>query len=200
MNDFFRWALCAIIPYLLGSVSFGILLSRRQGHDIRKEGSHNTGASNALRVVGVKTGLLTFLCDVMKAALAVLLGIWLKGQYGGMLAGLMVIVGHNWPIFFQFQGGKGIACSCAVLVLNFPIPGLIAIVLCLAVIALTRYISLGSMVMLVSYCVILLFTMAIWPYGVWALLLTMIGIGRHHANIQRLLRGQENKINFKKKG
>ena len=195
-----KWVLCVLVPYLLGSISFGILYSRQKGHDIRSEGSHNTGASNALRVVGVKTGLLTFVSDVLKAVLAVLFGKWLLGEYGGMLAGLFVIVGHNWPVFFQFKGGKGIACSCAVLVLNFPLYGAIAIGLCLVVIAVTRFISLGSITMLVSFAVIVLVFKPFFPYGVWAVLIALLGIWRHRTNIDRLIHGKENKISFQKKG
>ena len=194
-----KWALCAIVPYLLGSISFGVLYAKRQGVDIRKEGSHNTGATNALRVLGVKTGMLTFVSDVLKAVLAICFGKWLLGEYGGMLAGLFVILGHNWPVFFQFKGGKGVACSCAVLVLNFPLYGAIAIGLCLLVIVLTRYISLGSITMLVSFAVIVLIMKPFFPYGAWALLIALIGVWRHRTNIQRLLKGEENKFSFHKK-
>ena len=194
-----KYLVTALVAYLLGSISFGILYARRKGHDIRQEGSKNTGASNALRVVGVKTGLLTFVSDVLKAVLSVLLGQWLLGENGGMLAGLFVIVGHNWPVFFQFKGGKGIACSTAVLVLNFPLYGAIAILLCIAVIALTRFISLGSMTMLVSFALMVLIREPFIPTGIWAVLVAAMGIWRHRSNIQRLLQGKENKINFKKK-
>ena len=192
-----RYIICAVIAYLLGSISSGILLTRNSGHDIRKEGSGNTGASNALRVFGVRTGLITFICDILKAVAAVLIGKALAGEYGGMLSGLFVIIGHNWPVFFGFKGGKGIACSCAVVLLNFPIPGAIAIALCIAAIALTRYISVGSMLLLVSYAVILCFTKPFWPHGVWAIVLAVMAIARHHGNIRRLLNGTENKLSFK---
>ena len=133
-----RYIICAAAAYLLGSISFGILLTKNSGHDIRKEGSGNTGASNALRVFGLRTGLVTFICDILKAVISVLLGKALSGEYGGMLAGLFVIIGHNWPLFFGFKGGKGISCSCAVVLLNFPGPGAIAIAICIAAIAITR--------------------------------------------------------------
>ena len=195
-----KWVLCVLVPYLLGSISFGVLYARRKGHDIRAEGSHNTGASNALRVVGVKTGLMTFVSDVLKAVLAILFGKCLLGEYGGLLAGLFVVIGHNWPVFFQFRGGKGIACSCAVLVLNYPLYGAIAIGLCLLVIALTRFISLGSLTMLVSFAIMILIFKPFFPYGLWAILIALLGIWRHRSNIQRLLQGKENKISFQKKG
>ena len=194
-----RYIICAAAAYLLGSISFGILLTKNSGHDIRKEGSGNTGASNALRVFGLRTGLVTFICDILKAVIAVLLGKALAGEYGGMLAGLFVIIGHNWPLFFGFKGGKGISCSCAVVLLNFPGPGAIAIAICIAAIAITRYISVGSMLLLVSYAVILCATRPFWPHGVWAIVLAVMAVARHHGNIRRLLNGTENKLSFKKK-
>ena len=194
-----RYIICAAAAYLLGSISFGILLTKNSGHDIRKEGSGNTGASNALRVFGLRTGLVTFICDILKAVIAVLLGKALAGEYGGMLAGLFVIIGHNWPLFFGFKGGKGISCSCAVVLLNFPGPGAIAIAICIAAIAITRYISVGSMLLLISYAVILCVTRPFWPHGVWAIVLAVMAVARHHGNIRRLLNGTENKLSFKKK-
>ena len=117
-----------------------------------------------------------------------------------LLMGLFVVIGHNWPVFFQFKGGKGIACSCAVLVLNYPLYGAIAIGLCLLVIALTRFISLGSLTMLVSFAILVLIFKPFFPYGLWAILIALLGIWRHRSNIQRLLQGKENKISFQKKG
>ena len=151
-------------------------------------------------MVGVKTGLMTFVSDVLKAVIAILFGKWLLGEYGGLLAGLFVVIGHNWPVFFQFKGGKGIACSCAVLVLNYPLYGAIAIGLCLLVIAVTRFISLGSLTMLVSFAIMILIFKPFFPYGLWAILIALLGIWRHRSNIQRLLQGKENKISFQKKG
>ena len=194
-----RYILCAVIGYLLGSISTGILIAGKAGHDIRSEGSRNTGASNALRVLGLKGGALTFLGDFLKAAAAVLLGLWIGGKNGGLLAGLFVVLGHNWPVFFGFQGGKGIACSTAVLLILFPWQGAVAALICLAVIYFTRYISLGSMTMLAVFFVLMLFTQPFWPTAVWALALLCLGVYRHRSNIERLKNGTENKIGQKAK-
>ncbi len=192
-----KTALCVIVPYLLGSVSFGILVGRKNGHDIRNEGSRNTGASNVLRSVGIKAAAVTFFGDFLKAALAVLFGRWLLGSDdGAMLAGLFAVIGHNWPVFFSFRGGKGIACSTAVLLLTFPWQGAVAAVLCLIVIAVFKYISVGSLTMLTSFAVLLLLTENFWPAGVWALLLAAMAFYRHRANLVRLKQGTENKISF----
>ena len=115
----FKYLLSAVIAYLLGSISTGILVSKKAGRDIRQEGSKNTGASNALRVLGLKGGALVFVGDFLKASLAVIIGRLIAGENGGMIGGLFVVLGHNWPVFFGFKGGKGIACSTAVLLLMF---------------------------------------------------------------------------------
>lgn len=193
------YLLCAVIGYLLGSISTGILVAGKAGHDIRAEGSHNTGASNALRVLGLKGGALTFLGDFVKAALAVIAGLLIAGQIGGMIAGLAVVIGHNWPVFFGFQGGKGIACSTAVLLILFPWQGAVAAVLCLLVIYLWRYISVGSLTLLTVFAVLLLVTQPFWPQGVWALALLALGVYRHRTNLQRLKNGTENKIGHRAK-
>ena len=195
----FALAVCALVGYLLGSISTGILVAEKSGHNIRQEGSHNTGASNALRVLGLKGGAITFLGDFLKAAIAVLAGKWIAGVYGGMVGGLFVVIGHNWPILFDFKGGKGIACSTAVLPLLFPWQGLVAILLCLLVIWRTRYISLGSLTMLSVFFLLILVTQPFWPFAVWALVLLALGVYRHRSNIERLKNGTENKIGQKAK-
>lgn len=194
-----RYLLCALIGYLLGSISTGILISQKAGHNLRQEGSHNTGASNALRVLGIKGGAATFLGDFLKAAVSVVAGLLIAGQYGGMIAGLFVILGHNWPVFFDFQGGKGIACSTAVLLILFPWQGAVAALLCLLVIYLWRYISVGSLTMLTAFFLLILFTQPFWPYAVWALILMALGFYRHRSNLERLKNGTENKIGQKAK-
>ncbi|MBR1585034.1 MAG: glycerol-3-phosphate 1-O-acyltransferase PlsY [Clostridia bacterium] len=194
-----RYLLCALIAYLLGSISTGILIAGKSGHDIRKEGSHNTGASNALRILGLKGGALTFLGDFLKAALAVTAGLLIAQRNGGLIAGLFVVLGHNWPVFFGFQGGKGIACSTAVLLILYPWQGAAAALICLAVIAVTKYISVGSLTMLTVFFILLIFTEPFWPVAVWALVLLILGVYRHRGNIERLRNGTENKIGQKPK-
>lgn len=195
----FKYILVAVATYLLGSFSTGILVANKLGHDIRSEGSKNTGASNALRVLGLKGGAIVFLGDFIKATVAVCLGHLLLGIHGAMTAGLFVVLGHNWPVFFGFKGGKGIACSAAIVLLTFWWQGLVAILLCLMVIYITRYISLGSLTMLFVFCLLVAFTCGLWPYGVWAFVLLALGIWRHRSNIRRLKNGTENKIGQKAK-
>ncbi len=207
MRNILLSVLVAVVAYLLGCFSTGLTVSNAKGVDIRSKGSKNTGASNVLRVMGLKSGLVTFIGDFLKATLACWLGsILLPGvtfgvdRFGMMLAGVFAVVGHNWPVFYGFKGGKGVACSAAVILFVNPLWGGISIVICVAVIALTRFISLGSMTMLLCYMVLM--CVAFW--GQWAaclftVILFAMCVWRHRANIQRLLNGTENKIGQKVK-
>lgn len=190
------------IAYLLGSISTGLLVAKiHHGPNLREVGSKNTGASNVLRTMGLKSGLITFAGDCGKAALACGIGYWTLGQYGAMLAGLMVILGHNWPVFFQFKGGKGVASSCGVMLVCFPIPALISYVVAISIIAATRFISLGSMCMLTAFAILVsVFFSGGDPVVIlWAVLLAALCILRHRTNIGRLIHGTENKLGQKVK-
>lgn len=207
MHDILLSLLIAVLAYLLGCFSTGITIANAKGVDIRAKGSKNTGASNVLRVLGLKSGLMTFLGDFFKAALACLIG-WLllpEGafgvpRFGAILAGLFSILGHNWPVFYHFKGGKGVACSAAVVFFVDPLWGILAIVLCLIVIATTRFISLGSMTMLLAYMVFMCAAYwGEWVVCAFTLILCVLCVWRHRTNIQRLLSGTENKIGQKAK-
>ena len=201
MAEAWKYLLTALLAYLLGSIATGILVTRAgHGPDLHQVGSKSTGASNVQRTMGWSSGILTFLGDALKAVLACEIGWHLTGSlYGAMLAGLFVTLGHNWPCFFRFQGGKGVACSCGIMIVCFPIPALICFALTVLIIALTRYISVGSMSMLVSFSLIV----NLWYSGgdmwiiLWTILLALLCIWRHRANIGRLMRGEENKLGKK---
>ncbi len=195
----------AAIAYLLGCISTGLLIARGTGVNLRQEGSKNTGASNVLRVLGLKKGLLTFLGDFLKAILACWAGsLLLPGSpfgipgFGSMLGGLFVVLGHNWPVFFGFQGGKGVACSAAVIFFVNPLLGILSILICVGVISLTKFISLGSMVMLLCYAILMNIThWGQWFPCLWSIVLFGLCVYRHRTNIQRLVNGTENKIGQK---
>lgn len=198
----FLYVLVAVVAYLLGSISTGLIVAKlHHGPNLREVGSKNTGASNVLRTMGLRNGLITFVGDCGKAALACGIGWWTLGQYGALLAGLMVILGHNWPVFFQFRGGKGVASSCGVMLVCFPIPALISYVVAIAIIAATKFISLGSMCMLTLFSVLV----SVFYSGgdviviLWAVLLAALCLLRHRTNIGRLLHGCENRLSLKKK-
>jgi len=188
----------ALIGYLLGSISTGILYSRYfLGKDVRTAGSKNAGASNMLRVHGFVPGLITFTGDCVKAIIAVVAGRLLGGQEGAMIAGLFAVLGHNWPVFFSFKGGKGIACCSAVFILCYPVWGILSVVLCLLTIWIWRYISLGSLCMTAFYALFLVLFEGIWPVGAWGIILMLLAFYRHRGNISRLLHGTERKIGEK---
>lgn len=202
MSTTFTYILIAVIAYLLGSFSTGLFVAKISGGpNLREVGSKNTGASNVLRTMGLKKGLVTFVGDCLKSLVACLIGRWLGGQYGAMLAGLMVILGHNWPVFFQFRGGKGVASSCGLMLVCFPIPAIISYLVAIALIATTKFISVGSMAMLTLYglLVIILHANGDWVIIAWAVVLAALCILRHRTNILRLVKGEENKIGHKVK-
>lgn len=191
--------LCAAIGYALGCISTGLLLSKHHQIDIRALGSKSSGATNMTRVMGPKLGFLTFFGDFGKAALAVVLGYAIQGMYGALLSGLFVVLGHNWPITYHFKGGKGVACSIAILLFLAPVEALIAGIFGILAIVLTQYVSLGSLVFLLASAIIVPFTKGLWPMGLWVILLFLIAAYRHRANIGRLMRGEESKLSVKKK-
>lgn len=200
MNDVLKYLLIAVLSYLLGSFSTGLTVAKvTHGPNLREVGSKNTGATNALRTMGLKRGLLTFVGDVSKALLSCLIGYLLMKQPGVMLAGLMVILGHNWPVFYQFKGGKGAACSCAVMLCTFPIPAFISYVVAILVIVVTKFVSLGSIVLMLLFALLVsIFNWGNWLAIGWALVLALLCVYRHKTNIVRLIHGEENKFSIKK--
>ena len=196
-----NYVIIAVIAYLLGSISFGMIVAKiKGGPNLREVGSKNTGATNVLRVMGVKTGFLVFGLDILKALIACIIGRCWMGLNGAMVAGLAVVIGHNWPCFFQFKGGKGVASTLAVMLLTFPLPAFICYVVAIALVLYTRYVSLGSITLAILFAAMVIATnWANWLVIVWVLIISGLLIWRHHANIGRLLKGNENKLSFKKK-
>ena len=196
-----NYVIIAVIAYLLGSISFGMIVAKLAGGpNLREVGSKNTGATNVLRVMGLKIGLIVFVLDILKALIACIIGrVWL-GLNGAMLAGLAVVIGHNWPCFFQFKGGKGVASTLAVMLLTFPIPAIICYVVAIVLIASTKYVSLGSITLAALFAILVIATnWANCLVILWVLIIADLLIWRHHANIGRLLHGTENKLGSKKK-
>jgi len=183
--------------YLLGSVSFSILIARWvKGIDIRQHGSGNAGATNTLRVLGKGPAAVVFLLDVAKGIAAVLLGKWLgDGQvWVQVLCGAAAITGHNWPIWFRFKGGKGIATTIGVMATIAFWPALIAGVIAIAAVAVTRYVSLGSLIF-VTLLPVFILVLSMPRALFWAsLLIWAYAIIRHRTNIVKLIRGEEHKL------
>lgn len=215
-------ALTAIIAYLIGSISGAILISRSvDGNDIRTKGSKNAGTTNMLRVYGKKAAVFTLLIDVLKGVAAVAIGTavdyltvknmtvtgvgtaYLLGNIK-YIASIFVMLGHDFPIYFGFKGGKGVATGLgALLMIDYKV-ALIVLAAALLIMVTTRYVSLGSVSAAVIYpCVAAAFMAGSGNfnivYFVSALILCILIIAKHHTNIKRLLSGTENKLFSKKK-
>ena len=195
---FLRYILCAAAAYLLGSISTGVLLSRRLFHDdVRKHGSGGTGATNMLRTYRLKAALLTFAGDAAKAALAVLLGRYLAGFEGGCVAAVFAIVGHMWPLYFGFRGGKGVATLVGAITGIYPPVVLLCFAVWVVILMMTHYVSLAS---IVAGCCFPVFTIASpkvnqsVPFIVFSFVTAVLLLYTHRKNIVRLKNGTESKI------
>lgn len=189
--------LTVLSSYLIGCFSSAYLLGKiYRKIDIRGYGSGNAGATNAIRVLGKKLGALTFVLDFAKGMVAVLLGMTIMGYNGGLLGGLFAVIGHNWPVFLGFKGGKGVATSVGALaILSFPTT-LIAAIIGIILIFVTRYVSLGSITILSLVPIIssLMGKSFNKYFFITTLTLALLCIIRHKANIKRLIEGNENRI------
>ncbi|HEU5138875.1 MAG TPA: glycerol-3-phosphate 1-O-acyltransferase PlsY [Bacillales bacterium] len=189
--------LSAVIAYLLGSISFSFLITKLMlKDDIRKHGSGNAGATNTLRVLGTGPAIAVLLLDVLKGVAAVWIAVWLgDGVWALPIAGLMAIVGHNWPVFFNFRGGKGVATTIGVFATLFFLPSIYAGILAILLIILTRYVSLGSLLFVIAAPVFTLFVGS-YPisYFIVGLVIAVLSYWRHRSNITRLIAGTENKL------
>ncbi|HZG79391.1 MAG TPA: glycerol-3-phosphate 1-O-acyltransferase PlsY [Brevibacillus sp.] len=186
-----------VISYLIGSISFSYLISKKiAGIDIRSHGSGNAGATNTLRVLGKGPAILVLLLDAAKGLLAMGITHLLTGgdPVAYAMSGLFAIAGHNWPIFFGFRGGKGIATTLGVALGFSPLAFLIGAVLAVVTIAITRYVSLGSLI-LVSVLPIAIYVLDKPNAFVWtSLALAVFAYIRHYNNIRNLLAGNERKL------
>ena len=206
------YIIVGIVAYLIGSISFSVIISKKMaGFDVREKGSGNAGATNMLRSVGKKAAILTLLGDALKGVVAILFAIIVgaiaKSADKSLLvqiAGILVVVGHTFPVFFGFKGGKGVATSLGVLLMTNWKIGLICLVFALVLMAVTRMVSLGSIGAAVLFPVLVLFIHTNFTisegssYFIYSVILAAIVIFNHRANVQRILNGTENKLSFKK--
>lgn len=207
------YIIIAIIAYLIGSINFSVIISKRMaGFDVREKGSGNAGTTNMLRSVGVKAAVITLLCDILKGVVVILIAILIGNIVDGLddallaqLAGIFVIVGHTFPIFFGFKGGKGIATSLGVLLMiNWQI-GLICLVFALVLMVITRMVSVGSIAAAILFPVLVIFIgqnyivpVNNWSYLIFSIIIAVLVLFNHRENLKRIFTGKENKISFKK--
>lgn len=201
-----------IISYLLGSIPNALIISKLfKGIDIREYGSKNMGATNVLRVLGIKYGLLVFLLDALKASIIILLfkvGIFSVDKYNHLPIlsyGFMAVIGHLFPIFAKFKGGKGVACSAGIICSYAPIIAIPTLLVFLIVALTTKYVSLGSILAVITAFIGTFIVPILMnePFD-WILIITVFAIMiifliSHRANIKRLLKGEENKTFLIKK-
>ncbi len=212
----FVYIIMAILAYCIGSVNFSVIFSKKfAGFDVREKGSGNAGSTNMLRSVGKKAAAITLICDILKGvvsiAIAIILGNMISGSNKELLlqiAGIAVVIGHTFPVFFQFKGGKGVATSLGILLMSNWQIGLICLVFAIVLMALTRMVSLGSCAAAVLFPILTLFINNNYTvltegkngnvYFIYSLILAVIVLYNHRNNIKRLLNGTENKLSFKK--
>ena len=211
-----EYIIIAIIAYLIGSINFSILISKKKaGYDIRQKGSGNAGTTNMLRNLGKKYAAITLICDVLKGVVAIGIAIIAGNILGDtnkallvQIAGVAVVIGHTFPIFFGFKGGKGVATSLGILLMTNWQLGLICLVFALVLMALTRVVSMGSIAAATLYPILTLFVGGGHyivessglgnGYFIYSVILAVIVIFNHRENIKRILSGTENKISFNK--
>lgn len=208
--------ICVMIGYVFGLFQTGYIYGKMHNIDIRKQGSGNAGTTNALRTMGWKAGLVTFLGDCFKCVFAVVIVHLLYGKTHAdmipllaMYAGMGAVLGHNYPFYLKFKGGKGIAATAGLLVSTTNVwMVLICLVAFVAIVGITRYVSLGSLAVVIIYLVEVVVYGQMGGFGVaanylWemyaiAAFLMLSAFFKHRANIQRLLSGTENKLSVGK--
>lgn len=205
-----------VIAYFLGSLNFAVIISRvKFKDDIRRYGSGNAGMTNMLRTYGKAAAAFTLLGDAAKAAVSVLIGTLLAGESGAYIAGLICVVGHSFPIFYGFKGGKGIVVTATTLLCLEPVVFLILFVIFVLLVASTKFLSLGSIIGMLLYPVLL---NSLYPVlhaqfdangvnqaqlgaipAIVCILNAVFVVWLHRENIKRLMSGTENKFSLKKK-
>jgi acyl phosphate:glycerol-3-phosphate acyltransferase len=195
-----------VAAYLLGSIPFGLLVAKVfGGGDVRKAGSGNVGATNVTRVAGPFAGVLTLILDAAKGSVAVWLAAHLSGQAAGWMiaAGLAALIGHCFPVWLRFRGGKGVATAAGMFLMLSPLALLGSVLLFLIVVASTRYVSLGSIAAAAAMPLLIYFLWA--PHHAPPLIVTfgafaaaMLVVYKHDANVQRLVEGRESRFSFGK--
>lgn len=194
-----QYVICALFGYLLGGFSTAITLSVFfENEDIRTVGSGNAGATNMLRNYGWKAGLLTFGCDVLKGFVATWVGLWAFGETAAVICGVCAVIGHIFPIYYGFKGGKGISASVGMMLMLAPVPMIVVVVLMGILVYVTKIVSIGSIVGNI------LMLIAIWAFKshdlvlcIGATIVVLLNLYSHRENIVRLFKRSENKMNWK---
>jgi len=202
------YALLIITGYLLGGLNAGIIISKLAFRDdIRNHGSGGAGATNMLRTYGKPAAAVTFMLDGIKTVIAVFIGVIMFGNHfnvvgmfaGPYIGGLAAIVGHAFPVYYKFKGGKSVAATFFMVLLTSPITALICLLIFVIIVKWTKYVSLGSVMAVMVYPMILNRFTGVGTHNLIAIIVMFLVIFLHRGNIKRLRLGEENKINLRKK-
>lgn len=189
--------LALIAGYLIGSIPFGYVTAKAKGIDIRRHGSGNIGATNVWRTVGPGYGLLVLALDALKGAAAVLLGKWAGPDGVELLTGLAALLGHAFPVFLRFRGGKIIAAGLGVITALAPPVSLAAVLIFVVIVFLSRYISLGSVCAALSVPVTLIALDYNGYYIAFGVTVCVLALLKHIPNIKRIIAGSESRFKFR---
>lgn len=190
--------LVVVIAYLLGSIPFAYLAGRARGIDIRTVGSKNVGASNVFRELGKGIGITVMALDILKGLVAVLIANAETASPWPLVAAAAAILGHVFPVWLRFKGGKGVAVAGGAMIGLAPLPAIIVLVLWVIIVGATRYVSVGSIIAAACFPFLVYGFGAPWPTVLFAFLASIMVIVRHRTNIQRLMRGQEHRLDFRR--
>lgn len=207
--------LCMAIGYFLGSINTSIIISKLFfGEDVRNYGSGNAGMTNVLRTYGKRSAALTLLGDVLKTVLAIVIGRFIgfpvmfyaiRGEiiYGVSIAGyitaLFCVIGHTFPVYYSFKGGKGVLCAAAAIAMLSPFTFIWLLLTFVIIVVGTKFVSLGSVIAVMLYPILLNRIEGTSIVGIFAFMITALVVYNHRENIKRLLEGKENKISIGKK-
>ena len=185
--------------YLIGSIPFSYLIPKWIGKiDIRKHGSGNTGTTNVIRTLGMRVGVLAFVGDFFKGFLPTLIGLLWLGEMGGAIGGALSVIGHCHPVWLKFKGGKGVATSAGVLIVLFPLLFFVLLTFQFVIIAITKYMSLASILSAMLLPVLSILTSKSETMVLFSVFLAIFVIYRHRSNLVRLIKGTESKLSKKK--
>ncbi len=206
------YIIIGVIAYAIGSINFSVIISRKYaGFDVREKGSGNAGTTNMLRSVGKKAAAITLGCDILKGVISILIAVVIgkivKNADKALLvqiAGIAVVLGHTFPIFFEFKGGKGVATSLGVLLMTNWQIGLICLSFAIVIMIFSKMVSMGSVGAAILFPVLTLFIRdnyiveaSGFKYFIYSVILAIIVAFNHRENIKRILNGTENKLSFK---
>ncbi|UPO90752.1 glycerol-3-phosphate 1-O-acyltransferase PlsY [Niallia sp. Man26] len=207
MIDIFKIFLALVFGYLLGSLNTAVIVGKIYGKDIRSHGSKSAGLTNTLRVLGKLAAVFVLVGDILKGIIACFIGLLLdvysisgeaKDCVSLLAAGAGAVIGHNWPVYFRFKGGKGALTAVSVLFMVDWVMGILCLGLFVILVTLTRYVSLGSIcaTMLVAIISFIPFWGHTFYFNIFICLMAVMVIFRHRKNIQRLVSGTESKLSF----